>query len=82
MAVLSDVERTAAWVDAMQSSYGIGSVTKPDLRLAVNAIDDFLETNAGAINTAIPQPARSALTTKQKAVLLMLIVARRYVVSP
>jgi hypothetical protein len=55
-----------------------GAVTKADLRAAVNALDDFMEANAAAINAAIPQPARSALTAAQKARLLALVVLRRW----
>jgi len=51
------------------------------LRAAVDAVDTFLETNASAINSAIPQPARGVLTTKQKALLLMYVIGRRYVVE-
>jgi hypothetical protein len=53
-------------------------VLKADLRAAVDALDQYLSDNGAAINTAIPQPARSALTTPQKARLLMLVIQRRY----
>jgi len=55
-----------------------GAVTKSDIRAAVNAIDDYLVSNAAAINTAIPQPARGQLTTSQKALLLTYVIRRRY----
>jgi hypothetical protein len=63
----------------MRSPDGSPAVTKADLRAAVDALDDFLNTNAAAINTAIPQPARGALTTTQKAKLLMFVIRQRYV---
>jgi len=82
MAVLSETERRLAWSEYMYDSAisngSLGSLLKTDLRAAIDAMDDFLNTNAGAINTAIPLPARSALSTKQKALLLMYVVARRY----
>lgn len=82
MAVLSDNARTETWADAMRqlsdAREPVG-ITKPDLRAAINALDDFLNTNASAINSAIPQPARGTLTTAQKARLLMLVIQRRYV---
>lgn len=53
-------------------------ITKLELRAAVDALDDFLETNASAINTAIPQPARSSLTVSQKARLLAYVTLRRF----
>lgn len=81
MAVLPDADRAGVWAEFMQrlsrEAQGI-AITKADLRAAVNALDDFLNTNAAAINTAIPQPARGSLTVAQKALLLMYVVARRY----
>jgi hypothetical protein len=63
----------------MRAGLGDISITKADLRAAVNALDDFMSTNATAVNTAIPQPARSALSTAQKAYMLMLVIQRRYI---
>jgi dTDP-4-dehydrorhamnose reductase len=62
----------------MDRVYDIGSVVKADLRAAVDAIDQWADDNASAFNSAIPQPARSSLNSKQKAALLMLVVARRH----
>jgi hypothetical protein len=81
MAVLSDTDRVEVWADLMQKFSADGEsigVTKTDLRAAVNAIDAFLNDNAATINSAIPQPARGALTAPQKAILLMFVVSRRY----
>lgn len=81
MAVLSDESRILTWAESMQLFSGAGesvSITKADLRAAVDALDSYLNTNASAINTAIPQPARAALSTPQKARLLMLVIQRRY----
>lgn len=82
MAALSNADRDIIHVSMMsdseltQETYGI--MTKADLRAAVDAIDQYLEDNKTTINSAIPQPARSAMTTKQKAKLLMWIVQKRY----
>jgi len=82
MAVLNETERRRAWSEHMYdgaiSNGSLGSLLKTDLRAAIDAMDDFLDTNASAINNAIPQPARGALSNKQKALLLMYVVARRY----
>ena len=78
MAVLPDVDRaliSAQWMRANTEDCGI---TKVDLRAAVDALDSFLDTNAAAINSAIPQPARGSLTTAQKARLLALVTLRRF----
>lgn len=78
MAVLADVDRASLWAQWMRLNTEACSITKVDLRAAVNALDDFMETNAAAINTAIPQPARGALSAAQKARLLSYVVAKRW----
>jgi hypothetical protein len=82
MAALSIPDRVAAQSAAMAGGGWTAPITKADLLLAVNAIDDWVEANSAAFNTAIPQPARTQLTTKQKARLLMLVVSRRFEVTP
>ena len=79
MAVLSDSDRVAVWLQHMRENaetYGV--MTKADLRAAVDAADQWAEDNASAFNLAIPQPARASMTAKQKALLLMFVVAKRY----
>lgn len=82
MAVLTNNARRELWRSYMQEmsaqQQAVGPITKADLRAAVDALDDFLNTNASAINQAIPQPARSALTVPQKARLLVYVVERRF----
>jgi hypothetical protein len=79
MAVLSDSDRAIVHRDYMRAeTTPFGSITKADLRAAVNGLDDYLNTNAAAINNAIPQPARNQLTTAQKALLLRFVITRRY----
>ena len=82
MAELSDLDRKALWADFMRQASKDGetiAVTKADLRAAVDGLDTWLNDNAAAANNAIPQPARSGLTTTQKALLLMYVVQKRYV---
>ncbi len=81
MAVLSNADRSACWGEAMRDALGTLPLSKADLRAAVNAIDDWCDTNAAAFNTAIPQPARAALSARQKAALLMIVVSHRFAVS-
>ena len=57
------------------------SITKADLRAAVDALDNFLESNAAAVNNAIPQPARGALSARQKAWILARVIERRFKVG-
>ena len=54
------------------------SLSRADIRAAVDALDSFLESNASSINNAIPQPARGSLTAAQKARLLVFVVEKRY----
>lgn len=81
MAVLSDSERGEGTAEYMRTNRDALALTKGDLRAAYNALDVYLNDNASAINTAIPQPARAALSAAQKALLLMAVVTRRYVVG-
>ena len=84
MATLPDGDRAAAWANLMRRWSANGEtigVTKDDLRAAVNALDDYLDTNAAAINSALPIAARTNLTVAQKALLLQYVVARRYLME-
>ena len=79
MAVLTDQQRLDGAGDFMRDERTeFGAVTKADLRAAYNALDVFFDTNAAAINNAIPQPARGALTTVQKSRLVRYVIAKRY----
>lgn len=82
MAVLGEQDRAGLWAELMAELSAerepVAGLTKTDLRAAVDAIDSFLSTNAAAINAAIPQPARGALSAAQKARLLVAVVRRRY----
>lgn len=83
MAVLTAQQRAEVRSDFMQALSAIHEqctgLTKADLLAAVNGLDDYLNTNAAAINSAIPQPARANLSTAQKARLLNLVVTKRYI---
>jgi len=78
MAVLTSEQRQALWAEFQRDDTGEIAVTKPDLRAAVDAIDDWFDANAATINQAIPQPARGALTARQKALLFMHIMTKRF----
>lgn len=56
----------------------LSGLTKPDLRAAVEAIDQWVSDNALTLNLAFPQPARANLTAVQKAELLMFVVTKRF----
>lgn len=84
MAVLSDANRALLHKNFMadrSSAREALPLLKTDLRAAINAIDQWVDGNAAAFNSAIPLPARTALTAAQKANLLLYIVRRRFEVS-
>ena len=80
MAVLSDPDRFDVWADYMRDARtGVhAALTKADIRAAVNALDDFFNTNAATINNALPATAKAQLTQTQKALLLMYVISKRY----
>lgn len=81
MAVLSDPDRASIHAEfvrlAQNVGNGAGGLTKANILAAINAVDDWADTNASAFNTAIPQPARGAMTTKQKTFLLAYVIFKR-----
>jgi hypothetical protein len=85
MALLSDSERAALSqiFQAFESSRraALSGVTSDDIRAAINAVDQWVEDNQTSFNQAIPQPARTGLTTSQKAQILFYVVRRRYEVT-
>lgn len=85
MAVLDSTARAAIWAEFMREESSdrnsITGLTKAELRAAFDAVDDWVEANSAAFNSAIPQPARGALTTRQKAKLLAAVLVKRYGVT-
>jgi hypothetical protein len=57
----------------------VTGLTKADIVAAAGGLDDWLVANTAAVNAAIPQPARGALTAAQKARLLEAVVRRRFI---
>jgi len=82
MAVLSAEARTAIWQEygseISVARESVGNINKHELKAAIDAIDNWVDANAAVFNAAIPQPARGALTSSQKARLLSMVVLRRY----
>jgi hypothetical protein len=60
---------------------GGGTLLKSQNRDAIVAIDGAVDDNATTLNNAIPQPQRSALSTKAKALMLALVAFRRAMVA-
>jgi hypothetical protein len=78
MAVLSEADRQTVYERFMQQAQGPIPILKPDVRAAVNALDDWYNANAASANQALPPAARSGLTQADKALLSNLIVTQRY----
>lgn len=81
MAALIDADRVSLWAKFMSSALTTGSLTKTELRAAINAADDYADSIAAAYNAALPQPARGALSAKEKAALLVYVISKRFEVS-
>lgn len=56
---------------------GFSDITKPDIKAAVDATDDWIEANASLFNLALPQPFRGAATPQQKTLILCWVAMRR-----
>ena len=53
-------------------------LNKPDLAAVVDALDTWIDDNAGAVNAAIPEPGKSVLSQSQKAAIFAAIALKRY----
>ena len=78
MALLTEAQRAECWESFMRRCRTTISTLKPDLRAAIDATDQWLEDNQISFNTALPVAARTTLTSKQKALLLVLVTAKRF----
>lgn len=82
MAALSTDDRKRIWRGLMRKWSAdrttIGAVNKTELQAAVDAIDDWIDQNAAAVNAAIPLPARSQLTNAQKSLLFCSTATMRF----
>lgn len=83
MPILSEVEREEIWKEmvAKNREGEVDSLTRADLRAAVDATDDWIVANQASFNAALPLPARTVLTAQQKALLFSYVVRRRWLVE-
>ena len=85
MAELSSTERKALWASLMSelsnSRAVLAGLNKNDLRAAVDALDDGLDSVVTTVNSLIPEPAKSGLTARQKLRLFLTILNARMEVS-
>jgi hypothetical protein len=78
MALLTDAQRREAWAEWMRANLDTIGISKADLRAAIDAVDGWVDGNTTSFNTSIPQPARNSLSAKQKALLLLYVVDKRF----
>lgn len=81
MPILDNTQREEVWRDLMRQAFRDlfpPNILKAGLRAAVDAADDWVETNAASFNTALPQPFRGAASVDQKIALLQFVPLRRY----
>lgn len=82
MAVLSNADRADIASDVQQKLSALRTaftgLRKGEFRAMVNAADDWANSNAAEYNTALPQPGRGILSASDKALLLMLVIAKRH----
>ncbi len=80
MAVLDETGRFRVWAHLMRSlPSGIAGwpVTKPELRAAVDATDDWIDANVAGFNAALPQPFRGSASVAHKTLLFAWVALRR-----
>ncbi len=81
MAILSGANRREVWAQFMRKLSRLNeplSIDKAQLRAAVDATDQWIENNAANFNSALPLPARAALTASQKVRLFTIVAERRF----
>jgi hypothetical protein len=82
MAALSTNVRQQIWRGLMRywsnARETVAGITKADLQAAVNAADDWADSNASSFNSALPTTFRNNATTAQKALLLAIVVLARH----
>lgn len=75
---LSAAERQLVANQLMRDNTGpVGTMTKAELRTAVNATDDWIDANQAAWIATLPAAVQSATTGPQKSMLFSYVLARR-----
>jgi len=77
MAVLPEADRAYVWQRLMERGLVPPGISKAEFRAAVDAMDDFYDTEAATINAELPLPYRTAASAAQKYELFGLIAAHR-----
>lgn len=75
---LTNNERIALTKEFMERNIEPTPFPKANIQGALNAVDDWIESNIAGFNSAIPANIRSLLTMKQKLYILQLVLRRRF----
>lgn len=59
------------------TTLSLAGVTKPDIKAAVDATDDWIDANQASFNTALPQPFRGTASLSVKTLLFCYVAMRR-----
>ena len=78
MAVLSEQDRFDTWAAYMKENIDEFSLTKVELRAAIDESDKWVQDNKVSFNNALPAAAKAALSNAQKASLLTFVAAKRF----
>lgn len=81
MALLSEADRRAinhTIQQVLSDNFVSISLTKAEIRAAVDAVDEWIDNNAASFNQALPTVARNTLTARQKVQLFMFVVSKRF----
>jgi hypothetical protein len=81
MAALTEQQRQAIRDTIMRDHHPLWTGvegSKADLRAVIDAFDDYLETNASAINQTIPVGPRARFTSAQKARIMAYVALTRF----
>lgn len=75
---LDETGRFRTFAQLMRNWPGnLTGVTKPQLRAAVDATDDWIDTNQTSFNNALPLPFRTSASLTQKTFLFCYVAMRR-----
>jgi hypothetical protein len=80
MAVLSNADRQRVSTGLQRSGSvfgGVANVVKSDLIAAVNATDDWIDSNQTSYNTALPTAFKNNASTPQKTLLFCAVALAR-----
>ena len=82
MAVMPEADRAQCMAQFIRDQKEAMGLTKAELRAALDATDAWIDSNATAFNSALPQPARGTLSATQKTLLFCYVAMRRRGILP